>query len=73
VEVFDEHRRETFLVLDLHAVKDAAVGINADEKFAGRFEVAKDLCGIAHNFDGLVGGEFTDQSNGIGGCGARAG
>jgi hypothetical protein len=25
------------------------------------------LCGIAHNFDGLVGGESAGESNGFGG------
>src|SRR5439155_19678737 len=43
VEMFDKHRCETFLVLDLHAVENAAVRVDADEKFLRGFEFAQDL------------------------------
>jgi hypothetical protein len=46
--MFDEHRSEALLVLDLHAVEDATVGIDANEQFFRRFGVAQNLCGIAH-------------------------
>ena len=46
--VLHKHRRETFLLLDLHRVEHAAVGIDADEKLAARLKVAQHLCGVAH-------------------------
>lgn len=42
-EVFDEHRREALLVLDLHGIEDAAVGVDADEEVVGWTVVAEDL------------------------------
>jgi len=42
--MFDEHRRETLLMFDLHAVEDAAVGIDADEELLGRFESRAKTC-----------------------------
>jgi len=40
MEMFDEVRRETFLMFDLHRVEDAAIGVDADEKLLARLEVA---------------------------------
>ena len=48
--MFDEHRREALLVLDLHAVENAAVGVDADEEFLRGFEIAQGLCWVAHKF-----------------------
>jgi hypothetical protein len=47
--MFDVHRRETLLMLDLHAVENATVRVDANEELAGRFEIAQDLCWITHN------------------------
>lgn len=49
-EMFDEHRRETFFMLDLHAVEDAAVRIDADEEFFAGLKLAQDLCWVTHKF-----------------------
>jgi hypothetical protein len=49
-EMFYEHGRKTFLVLDFHAVENAAVGVDADEELASGFEIAKDLGGISHSY-----------------------
>ena len=48
VEMFDEHRGEALLVFDLHAVEDAAVGVDADEEFLRWLELAQYVCWIAH-------------------------
>ena len=51
--MLNKHRGETFLMLDLHAVENATVGIDADEKILGRFELAQNVGWIAHkNFRG---------------------
>jgi hypothetical protein len=44
--MLDEHRSETFLVLDFHAVENAAIGIDADKEFPRGFEIAEDLGGV---------------------------
>jgi hypothetical protein len=55
--MLDEHRRETLLVLDFHAVENAAVGVDANKGFVRWSEIAQDLCGIAHkNWSPKVGG-----------------
>src|SRR5205814_7975276 len=43
LEMLDEHRGETLLVLDLHAVENAAVRVDPDEEFLRGFEVPQDL------------------------------
>jgi hypothetical protein len=45
-EMFDEHGREALLVLDLHAIEDTAIRVDADEGFFGRAEIPKNLCWI---------------------------
>src|SRR6185437_1919334 len=50
IEMLDEHRRETLLMLDFHAVENAAVGVNADKEFFRGFEIAQYLCRVAHNW-----------------------
>jgi hypothetical protein len=42
-EILDVHRCEALLVLDLHRVEHAAIGVNADEEFPGRFEINEKL------------------------------
>jgi hypothetical protein len=39
--VLDERLNEALLVLQLHAVKHAPVGVDADEEFAFGFEIGK--------------------------------
>ena len=39
VPMFDKHGREALLVLDFHAVENAAIGIDADKELLGRFEI----------------------------------
>jgi hypothetical protein len=53
-------------VLDFHAVKDAAVGVDAYKQFPGGFEVAQNLCGIVHRISSpKVGDETCAESNTI--------
>ena len=53
VEGLDEHRSETFLMFDLHAVEDAAIGVDANEEFTGGLEIAQCLGWVTHG--GSVG------------------
>ena len=47
-KMFDEHGGKAFLMLDLHAVEDTAIGVNTDKKFLGGFKRLQLLSCIAH-------------------------
>jgi hypothetical protein len=47
--MLDEHRRETFLVLDFHRIEHASIGINPDKELLCRFEITQRLDWIGHN------------------------
>jgi hypothetical protein len=46
--MLDEHGREALLVLDLHAVENAAIAVDADKEFLRGFEIFQNLCWVAH-------------------------
>src|SRR5258707_5524678 len=54
MEMFDKHWSEALLVLDLHAVENAAVRVDADEERFGRFEVLETLGGVTHSMSSIV-------------------
>lgn len=64
--MLDEHRGEALLVLDLHGIEDAAVGINADKETVGRSELPKDESGIVVGH-GMKGGRRAPRQI----CGGR--
>src|SRR5258706_5687876 len=49
LEMFDVHGREAFFVFNLHAVENAAIGVDANKELPGRFEIAQHLGWITHN------------------------
>ena len=48
--MLDKHGGEAFLVLDLHAVENTAVGIDADEELFAGTVVAQNLGWVVHKF-----------------------
>src|SRR6185369_17176216 len=63
--MFDVHRRETLFVFDLHAVENAAIGVDADKEFLGGFEIFQCLRRVAHKLGGNLAGKSGAQSNTI--------